>query len=217
MRRLTVIVTMLVLAAVSVGCTGGHSNPSNGLKTSTATPTTLKKGKHPVIPTTTLPVPGPPVPASVPGGILSTLQSKLFLTALPAGIRVTGVGPYNLISQVPTGLDGSAAVGLALTPPTQKIAAVYEVFVTTQAALAEYNTAYTENRDFAGNANVASLTLTPAADAFCALQPDNDYACDFVRGFVVASVVATLPADLRVKDAQAVLQGLLDHLVSVGG
>ena len=152
--------------------------------------------------------------------LLSALRSAPFDgSVLPAHLHVVGVGPWQYADagHVGNGYVGSAQVSLRSDDAGESIDGIYDVFTTSAAAAASFNTAYANFQRYSPAGSFQVLKLDPAVRAFCAPQaaPANTTTCWFVRGSTTATVTATTSS--ASSDGRTVLRAMLAHLVVLGG
>lgn len=210
--------------AVSVGAVVTISDwvdrgPSRRLRTAATRAVTLPtstRSTSSTLPATSTTIGTPSAPE-----LLAALQSDRFdASSLPAHLHLLGVGPWHYADagHPGSGYLGSAQVRLRSDAIGESFASYYDAFGTAADAAAWYTAAYSNFRSYSP-AGIRVPRLNPSVYAFCAPQaaPADTNTCWFARGFTTGIVTATIPISASRGDADAVLQAMLSHLVSLGG
>jgi hypothetical protein len=226
-KLIAALFTAMLIATVAAGCSdsGGSASGSTAAAPGSASSPSAQSGgsntESSATPTTlaTTPVTPPPPPLPPDQLALAVKTAPFAQPTINDHLHVDDVGPAAYADGEPDGAIDSAEVSIRSDVEGQQVFAVYDVFADEQSAMAVYNEADANFRTFQDSSEPTyrTMTLSPEVPAFCALQNDGSTQCWLVHGVTTASLNVTDPGGGIGTDDQAILQALLDHLISVGG
>ena len=218
-RHLSRLAALAIATGLASACIS-DSRPSAAAASSTATSTTTV-GLPPTSPVTTTDTREPTVQAGpTPEDLVRSLQTQPFAQpTISDHLHVDGVGPFAYADAGPQGRIDSAEVHIQSDVDGEQITAVYDVFPNVKAATITYDGADNNFRSFQGSNDPSyrTVTLSPSVPAFCASHPDGSTQCWLVHDVTTGTFNLTVPGGDTGTEDQAILQALLDHLISLGG